>query len=174
MHRLICTIGFTGKSAEEFFELLRGAGVECVVDVRQHRVGQLSGYAKHPDLEFFLKCIAKIEYRHEALLAPAVELRKKYQASKDWAAYEKGFLRLMKERQVPGVVNTSDWPGKIALLCSEPGPEKCHRRLAAELLAEKWRAEGDQVEIRHLVATRKKSGGRQRASGSGHSAREHD
>jgi uncharacterized protein (DUF488 family) len=154
MRRLICTIGFTGKSAEEFFALLRDAGVECVVDVRQNRVGQLSGYAKHPDLEFFLKKIGKISYVHEPLLAPTVELRKKYQQSKDWAPYEKGYLLLLKERRVPRALETSSWPERIALLCSEPGPEKCHRRLAAELLAGNWRAAGDAVEVRHLVAKR--------------------
>ena len=156
MQRLVGTIGFTGKSAEEFFALLRGAGVECVVDVRQHRVGQLSGYAKHPDLEFFLKKIAKIAYVHEPLLAPTVELRKRYQESKDWAAYEKEYLRLLKERRVPRALGTSSWPKNIALLCSEPGPEKCHRRLAAELLALNWRAAGDDVEVRHLVTKRGK------------------
>jgi uncharacterized protein (DUF488 family) len=156
MHRLICTIGFTGKSAEEFFALLRDAGVECVVDVRQHRVGQLSGYAKHPDLEFFLKKIAKISYAHEPLLAPTVDVRKKYQESKDWDAYERGYLLLLKERRVPWALETSSWGAKIALLCSESEPEKCHRRLAAELLAGNWRAAGDDVEIRHLVAKRRK------------------
>jgi uncharacterized protein (DUF488 family) len=156
MGRLICTIGFTGKSAEEFFALLRDAGVEGVVDVRQHRVGQLSGYAKHPDLEFFLEKIGKMAYVHEALLAPTVEIRKQYQESEDWAGYEKEYLRLMKERRVPGAVQTSSWPAKVALLCSEPGPEKCHRRLAAEILAGHWREAGDEVEVRHLVARRKK------------------
>lgn len=156
MRRTICTIGFTGKRAEEFFALLRDAGVECVVDVRQHRVGQLSGYAKHPDLEFFLQKIEKISYVHEPLLAPTVELRKKYQESKHWAAYEKKYLQLLKERRVPRALDTASWPKNVALLCSEPGPEKCHRRLAAELLAGNWRAAGDDVEVRHLVVKRRK------------------
>ena len=40
------TIGFTQKSAEEFFALLRENGVERVVDIREHPGGQLSGFAK--------------------------------------------------------------------------------------------------------------------------------
>ena len=70
MQRLLCTIGFTGKTAEEFFTLLSNAGVQQVVDIRQNRSGQLSGFSKHPDLCFFLKKIAGIEYLHEPLLAP--------------------------------------------------------------------------------------------------------
>jgi len=50
---LLCTIGFTGKTAEEFFTLLSDAGVQQVIDVRQNRSGQLSGFSKHPDLSFF-------------------------------------------------------------------------------------------------------------------------
>lgn len=154
MRRLLCTIGFTGKTAEEFFDLLRGAGVQSVIDVRQNRTGQLSAFAKHPDLEFFLRQIGNIRYRHEPLLAPTPELRKSYQEGKDWAAYEKGFSNLLKQRGVPKRLDTSSWPANVALLCTEPGPEKCHRRLVGEVLAEHWEVAGDDVEVRHLVSSK--------------------
>jgi uncharacterized protein (DUF488 family) len=156
MQRLLCTIGFAGKSAEEFFALLSHAGVQQVIDIRQNRGGQLSGFAKHPDLPFFLSKIAGIAYAHEPLLAPPPHLLKTYRKERDWPAYEAGFLLAMKERAVPAVLDTTSWPSKVALLCSEPGPEKCHRRLVAELLAANWRAHGDSVEIRHLLAEKKK------------------
>lgn len=159
MQRLLCTIGFAGKRAEEFFALLRGAGVEQLIDVRQNRGGQLSGFAKHPDLSFFLRAVEKIEYAHEPLLAPPPELLKSYRKDKDWPAYEAAFLKEMKERGVPEKVDTSSWATKVALLCSEPGPKKCHRRLVADLLAAQWRARGDEVEVRHLVS---KSNGKSR------------
>ena len=63
----------------------------------------------------------------------------------------------MKERGVPASLNTSSWPAKVALLCSEPGPEKCHRRLVAELLARHWCDQGDEAEIRHLISVQPKS-----------------
>jgi uncharacterized protein (DUF488 family) len=154
MQRLLCTIGFAGKTAEEFFALLRGAGIKQLIDVRQNRGGQLSGFAKHPDLSFFLRAVEKIEYAYEPLLAPPAELLKSYRKSKDWPAYEAAFLKEMKERGVPERVDTVSWAPKVALLCSEPGPEKCHRRLVAELLAAEWRGRGDEVEIRHLVSER--------------------
>ena len=154
MRRLLCTIGFTGKTAEEFFDLLRGASVQSVIDIRQNRTGQLSAFAKHPDLEFFLRQIGNVGYRHEPLLAPSPELRKAYRENKDWAAYEHGFLKLLKQRAVPQSLDTSSWPPNVALLCTEPGPEKCHRRLVAEVLAEQWRAAGDDVEVRHLVSSK--------------------
>jgi uncharacterized protein (DUF488 family) len=153
MNYLLCTIGFAGKTAQEFLVLLKEAGVERLIDIRQNRGGQLSGYAKHPDLAFFLKEIAGINYVHEPLLAPAPELLKTYRKTKNWAGYETAFLALMKDRGVPEILDTSTWPSKFVLLCSEAGPEKCHRRLVADLLAARWRGQGRQVEIRHLVST---------------------
>jgi uncharacterized protein (DUF488 family) len=156
MERLLCTIGFTGKTAEEFFALLSNAGVQQVIDIRQNRSGQLSGFSKHPDLSFFLKKVAGIEYLHEPQLAPAPELLNTYRRTKDWLSYEAEFLVAMRERRVPANLDTSLWFPRVSLLCSEPGPEKCHRRLVADLLAGYWREQGYAVEICHLISPRRK------------------
>jgi len=157
MDILICTIGFAGKTAEEFFQLLEASRVSKVIDIRQHREGQLSGFAKHPDLAYFLEKVARIGYSHDPQLAPTPELLKTYRDSRDWLAYEADFLALMRERGIPQCFEAGAWPASAALLCSEPGPEKCHRRLVADLLAGHWRTQGHRVEIRHLVAQRQKS-----------------
>jgi uncharacterized protein (DUF488 family) len=153
----IFTVGFAGKTARDFFQLLQTAQVETVIDIRQHREGQLSGFAKYPDLAYFLEKIARIGYSHEPQLAPTAELLKAYREGKDWTAYEAGFLALMKDRGIPQAFDTAAWPSRAALLCSEPAPEKCHRRLVADLLAAHWRLLGHTVEIRHLVTFSPKS-----------------
>jgi uncharacterized protein (DUF488 family) len=163
MEILLCTIGFAGKSAEDFFRLLQEAQVEKLVDVRLNRGGQLSGFAKHPDLAYFLEKVARIDYSHEPQLAPTSELLDAYRESKDWTEYESGFLALMQVRGIPETLDVNAWPRRATLLCSEPGPEKCHRRLVADLLAAHWRAQGHGVEIRHLVAARAKSSKTHRA-----------
>jgi len=150
MRPTICTIGFAGKTAEEFFRLLEEGGVRTVIDVRENRIGQLSGYAKFPDIAFFLDRVGHIAYRYESGLAPTPEIRKRYRETKDWGGYESAFLGLMRERGFPDGFTLEDG-GAVAFLCSEPGPERCHRRLLAELLAEQWRAQGEAAEIRHLV-----------------------
>lgn len=154
MNVTICTIGFAGKTAEEFFRLLTDAGVRRVLDVRENRGGQLSGYAKYPDIEFLLRRVAGIDYGHEALLAPTPELRKHYRVTKDWAQYEKAFLELMLKRNLSTLVHIAEFTETTALLCSEPGPEKCHRRLVAESLAREWNGQGNVVNISHLVVHR--------------------
>src|SRR6266849_359177 len=156
MHFTICTIGFAGKTAEEFFRLLQESGVKKVIDIREHRIGQLSGFAKYPDLPFFLDRVAGIAYAHEPMLAPTPEIRKAYRKNKDWPAYESSFLELMRGRRIPEQVAASEYEGTVALLCSEPDPDKCHRRLVAELLAEYWRAKGHSVELKHLFTEKLK------------------
>jgi uncharacterized protein (DUF488 family) len=168
MRSTICTIGFAGKTAEDFFSLLQIANVKKVIDIREKRIGQLSGFAKYPDIEFLLKRVVGVAYTYEPALAPSSQIRKAYRQTKDWSAYESSFLQLMRERAVPQQIEIADFEGTVALLCSEPGPEKCHRRLVADLLAERWRSQGHTVEIRHLAAesaekTPKKRSKKQRA-----------
>ena len=155
MNTTLCTIGFAGKTAEEFFFLLTQAGVKRLIDIRENRQGQLSGFAKYPDVVFFLDRIAGIEYTWEPRLAPTPEIRKAYRATKNWDIYEASFLQLMRERDIPRALEPLELDGALAFLCSEPGPEKCHIRLVAELFAEYSRGHGQTVEIHHLVAAKR-------------------
>lgn len=140
------TIGFTGKSAREFFERLQQAGVKRLVDTRLKNVSQLAGFAKKKDLEYFLRVIANIDYAHLPLLAPTADLLQDYQRHAiDWQEYERRFQRLMLDRQ-PENHLTPDELDRACLLCSEPAAEHCHRRLVAEHLRQAWGA----VHIQHL------------------------
>lgn len=155
------TIGFASKTAEEFFRLLEEAGVRRVIDIRENRIGQLQGFAKFPDLVYFLDRLAGIDYVYEPLLAPSPEIRKAYRKTRDWKQYEESFKKLMEQRKVLEHLNPDQFEGNVALLCSEPEPDKCHRRLVAEMLAQHWNETGHHVEIRHLVLP-KRSGGKKR------------
>jgi len=140
------TIGFTKKSASEFFETLRTAHVARVVDVRLNNVSQLAGFAKTQDLSYFLDKIAAIQYQHVLLLAPTQQMLDSYKKHKaPWDDYERRFLQLMKDRRIE-----TTWGEEMrdadCLLCSEEKPEHCHRRLVAEYLA----AHRDDIEIQHL------------------------
>jgi uncharacterized protein (DUF488 family) len=142
----LCTIGFTGKSAEEFFGRLRKAGVKRVLDVRLKNTGQLAGFSKREDLKFFTKAILGAEYLHLPILAPTQEMLDEYKKEKrSWNFYEKRFLDLMRERQIEKKV-TREVMQDACLLCSEDKPHQCHRRLVAEYLREEW----GEVRIEHL------------------------
>lgn len=146
----IFTIGLAKKSAEVFFETLALHGITDIVDVRLFNNTQFAGFAKAPDLKFFLKRISAIEYRRDLKFTPPKDTLKNYQRELiDWDEYVAQMARKLKERRIEqhiqqNYIHASDV--RYCLLCAELSPEKCHRRLIAEKFAEVF--EG--MEIVHL------------------------
>jgi len=134
----IYTIGFTKKSAKEFFEILKKNEIEQVIDIRLNNTSQLSGFAKKNDLKYFLKEILNIDYFHFEFLAPTKELREIYPKGNDWDLYVKRFIELLDERKILGKLDKSFFEKRTCFLCAEATPENCHRRLVAEYLKEHW------------------------------------
>lgn len=142
----IFTIGFTKKSAAEFFSRLQRAGVRRIVDIRLNNTSQLAGFAKADDLKYFLKAVANIDYVHVPELCPTQDILDAFKKNKGaWADYERDFARLMEDRRIAETVPRELLDGGC-LLCSEDTAEHCHRRLVAEHLRDRWR----DVEIVHL------------------------
>lgn len=140
------TIGFTKKNAEQFFGMLKQSGLIRVVDTRLNNVSQLAGFTKRDDLRFFLREILGIEYVHMPLLAPTKDILDAYKKDGgDWETYERKFIALVSSRHIESRLDKSLFDG-ACLLCSEPTPHHCHRRLVAEYLREQW----GHVEIKHL------------------------
>lgn len=142
----LATIGFTKKSARDFFTKLKRSGAKRVVDVRLNNVSQLAGFAKRNDLEFFLREICQMDYLHVPELAPTQDILDEYKKNKgDWNVYERKFVDLMRKREIEKHID----PAVIAdgcLLCSEDKLHHCHRRLVAEYLQSHW---GD-IQITHI------------------------
>ena len=144
----IFTIGFTQKSAEKFFSLLKLSGITRLVDVRLNNISQLAGFAKRDDLNFFLRELCDAEYVHEPILAPENAMLKAYKGGEmSWGDYERRFIELMEKRQIEVAFAPQDLHG-ACLLCSEHKPHQCHRRLVVEYLNACW---STKLEVRHLV-----------------------
>jgi uncharacterized protein (DUF488 family) len=143
----VFTIGFTKKSAQRFFAMLRESGAKRIFDVRLNNLSQLAGFAKKDDLAYFLKELCGMEYVHLPELAPTQEILDEFKKQKgDWNTYEARFLALMKQRRIEETVSR-ELITDSCLLCSEDKPQLCHRRLVAEYLKQ----QGDDVDITHLV-----------------------
>ena len=140
------TIGFTGKRAETFFCLLRDAGVARVIDIRLNTAGQLAGFAKGRDLPFFLRELCGIDYLAWPEFAPPKALLNAYRKGlATWPDYERAYLGALQFRRAAEQVQTP-LLDRACLLCSEPEPTHCHRRLAAEHLASRHGG----IEVSHL------------------------
>ena len=135
----IYTIGFTKKSAKDFFERLRTAGVRKLIDVRINNTSQLAGFARRDDLNYFLESILGIAYIHEPRLAPTQELLRSYRGKEiDWNEYQRRFLSLLSQRRVEQAFPQEFFESSV-LLCSEATADRCHRRLIVDYLNEHWR-----------------------------------
>lgn len=143
----IYTIGFTKKSAKEFFSILRDNKVIKVYDIRLNNSNQLAGFSKGRDLEFFLSSISNIEYSHEVMFAPTKEILDNYKKKNiTWDEYEKLYIKLLEERSIYKYIEEKNILREgICFLCSEPTEKECHRRLLVEYLSKKYN-----IVIKHL------------------------
>lgn len=133
----IFTMGFTKKSAEEFFTIINKNKIDIVIDVRLNNQSQLAGFTKGKDLAYFLDKICKCKYSHETMFAPEKTLLDNYKRkSINWFDYEKEYCTLIKKRNVSEIFKENySCYNRVLLLCSEPTSDNCHRRLLADHLS---------------------------------------
>ena len=141
----IFTIGFSQKSAEQFFELLTKNKVKKLIDIRLNNKSQLAGFANAKHLPYFLK-LHDIKYKYKPEWAPSKELLNGYKDKTiTWEEYIKIYNKLLIDRNVLKNISIDDLED-VVLLCSEPTAEQCHRRLMAEYLAKHF----ENIKIGHL------------------------
>jgi len=134
----IFTIGFTQRSAKDFFATIKQHGVKKIIDVRLNNVSQLSGFAKRADLMYFLENLCDCKYVHRTMWAPTQDILDSYRKKTiDWNEYKKLFLEMLRQRQIETETNVDDL-SYSCLLCSEYDANACHRRLVAEYLQTKF------------------------------------
>lgn len=148
MSRVIYTIGFTKKTAQTFFELLKDNNVEVILDIRLNNTSQLAAFAKYPDIKYFLHKICNIDYIHDTKFCPTELTLKKYKNKEiNWNQYVEEFNQTMDKRNIHEYIrlNYSN-DKKFCLLCSESTAEQCHRRLVSNEFKEVF----NEIEIVHL------------------------
>ena len=155
----LATIGVYGFDGDSFLAALRGAGVTCLLDVRQRRGvrGPEYAWANSRRLQAALS-EAGIAYEHHRELAPTTELRQlqyredarrgvgKRSRAELAPEYRRRYAReILDPADLTRVVAELPDQGAGALMCVERDPEACHRSIIAERLA----AEHG-VAVRHL------------------------
>ena len=128
------TIGFTGKSAREFFGLLNGTDAKFLADIRLKNNSQLAGFTKRGNIDYFTEELTRMTYLELPFLAPSEAMFKEYKMEGDWKLYVSRYAALMRERDSAAQFPAELVDRGVVLLCTEPTPDKCHRRLAVEHL----------------------------------------
>lgn len=130
------TIGYEGRTQDEYLALLTGAGVTLLADVRRNPISRKKGFSKKALAE---GCAAvAIRYEHLPELGIASEKRKNLSTQADvdalFAEYERDWL----PTQGAALAKLRAWVDageQVALTCFERAPGDCHRDCVAEALA---------------------------------------
>lgn len=128
---LLYTAGYEGVDIDTFVQRLRDAGVDQIIDVRQHPISRKRGFSKTAFSEKLAE--ASIAYRHIRELGCPKPIRERYKLDGDWSLYEKDFLKYIATQSdaLNQVVDESRTTFSC-LICFEADASFCHRRLVAE------------------------------------------
>lgn len=138
----IFTIGFSGKSPDAFIEVLNAVRVRAIWDIRQWRTSAYVPFYSGDSLAAVLG--NRYEYHPE--FAPTSEILVGHKDGRiTWPNYERMYRELLATRH-PTAGMTPTAFDRICLLCTEKSALQCHRRLAAEHIAEQI----PDIEIVHL------------------------
>ena len=133
------TIGFTKRSAAQFFGALQSVNIGLVVDIHLNNTSQLAGFTKRADLAYFLDRICGIPYRHEPTFAPTSELLVAMRGGElPWDEFAGAFRNLLDERRAAGHLERTVLSERPVLLCAEYDAGECHRSIVAEYLSGQW------------------------------------
>ncbi len=144
----IWTVGHGTRPAEELASILGGARIELLIDVRAHL-----GSRRHPQfnrgpLEQALAA-HRIAYRWEGVALGGFRKPRPDSAN---LALRNGSFRGYADHMGSGEFTTaacglieSARGARLALMCAEQHPSRCHRRLISD-----WLASRD-VEVEHLI-----------------------
>lgn len=142
------TIGFTQKSAETFFKLLASRSVNRLLDTRLNNTGQLAGFSKKDDLQYFCRTILSTEYVHWLESAPEDQMLSAYKKKQiSWSEYAAEYVAMLERRKIEREMNLVV-EKTACLLCSEAKPHHCHRSLLADYLNKR---SGGSFNVVHLV-----------------------
>lgn len=143
----VLTLGYEGRTLEEFVRLLRAEGVSTVLDVRDVPWSHKPGFAKK-SLQAGLEA-AGIRYVHAGFAGNPKRLRASAsdtgEALRLYAEHLEASPQVLAEFEAL-VGDHLDRGERVCLVCLESDPAQCHRAI----LADRWAARGAGRSVRHL------------------------
>ncbi|MBU0662313.1 MAG: DUF488 domain-containing protein [Candidatus Diapherotrites archaeon] len=131
----VYTIGYEGRTAEEFLRELKGHKVKRLVDVRERAFSWKKGFSKTA-LSLALNG-AGIEYVHMPALGSPAELRKELYKKGDYDCFFRDYAKHLAARgESLGQLKELAGSKASAIMCFERDPGKCHRSIIASELGQ--------------------------------------
>jgi uncharacterized protein (DUF488 family) len=129
----IYTIGYEGKTTNEFLKILHEANISLVIDVRENPNSRKKGFSKKA-LSEILKNDG-ILYKHIVELGTPKEIRNEYQVNGNIECLLNQYRTYLIENpeHIETLLNTIA-DNSACLMCFEKLPIQCHRFVIAEYI----------------------------------------
>jgi uncharacterized protein (DUF488 family) len=131
----LCTIGYEGRTLENYLNRLLRDGVTLLCDVRRNPLSRKYGFSKGT-LNKACEGVS-IRYEHLPELGIASEERRELHTQADYDALFAEYERKSLPHQGKALAKIRSWVEegqRVALTCFERLPEQCHRHCVAEAL----------------------------------------
>lgn len=131
----LCTIGYEGRTLENYLNYLLRDGVTLLCDVRRNPLSRKYGFSKGT---LGNACVGVgIRYEHLPELGIASEERRELKSQADYDALFADYERSSLPQQGAALALIRGWiegGQRVALTCFERLPHQCHRHCVAEAL----------------------------------------
>ena len=131
----LCTIGYEGRTLENYLNRLLQNGVTLLCDVRRNPLSRKYGFSK---TTLSKACVGVgIRYEHLPELGIASEERRELNTQADYDALFAEYERRSLPQQGAALAKIRSWVEageRVALTCFERLPQQCHRHCVAEAL----------------------------------------
>jgi len=143
----IFTIGYEGFDPNQFLAWLTNYHINVVADVRNLPLSRKKGFSKTALSTLLEK--NSIEYINYRGLGAPKELRSFLLETKNYPMFFEKYKKILVDKMsdIDEILNTVHEGKKVALLCYEKNPEKCHRSVVANEIKKR---DGNGLKIKNL------------------------
>lgn len=144
----LVTVGYEGKTLENYLNQLLQDGVTLLCDVRQNPLSRKYGFSKGT-LSHACEGVG-IRYEHLPELGIPSEKRQDLETQTDYDKLFATYERTMLPKQTKTLIKIAGWikeGQRVALTCFELLPHQCHRHCVAEALQKSF---GPKLAAHHL------------------------
>lgn len=142
------TIGYEGLDQRQFISYLLNHGVDVVADVRKLPLSRKKGFSKSALTETLHE--KSIEYLNVRELGAPKEIRAELYASGDYPRFFTKYQKAIscENDHLQSIHSLVASGKKVALLCFERDPQKCHCNVVAEEIR---KLDGNGLTVKHIV-----------------------
>ncbi len=130
------TIGYEGADLDDFIAVLKKAGTDVLLDVRELPMSRRKGFSKNALKAALAE--AGIDYRHEKQLGSPKDVRHRLREDWDYKRFFRDFNKHLKKQTGLLDLLSEELTGSVALMCYEKDHTTCHRETVVNRLADKF------------------------------------